>query len=84
MVLKPGCQVAVPCLCWPLQAKVRTLKQTLSDIFLLMKGSAACVVSPQHSSLLVTSEDVLVMSSVLFFVLACVAGVFAHQAVESW
>lgn len=55
MVLQPGRQVAVPHLCWPLQAKVKTLKQTLSDTFLLMKGSVVCAVSPQHSSLLLTS-----------------------------
>lgn len=83
MVLKPGCQVGVSCLCWPLQAKVKTLKQTLSDTFLHMKGSAVCAVSPQHSSLLVTSEVVLVMSLVLFYVLAWMAGVFAHQAMGS-
>lgn len=51
-----GCQVSVPCLCWPLQAEVKPLKQILSDSFLLMKGSAAYAVSPQHSSLLVASR----------------------------
>lgn len=56
MLLKPGYQVTVPRLCWPLQAKVKTLKQTFSDTFLLMEGSAACAASPQHSSLLVTSR----------------------------
>lgn len=55
-VLKTGCEVTVPCLCWPLQAKVKTLKQTLSDTFLFLKGSAVCASSPQHSSLLVTSR----------------------------
>lgn len=56
MVLKPGHQVAVPCSLLTIVGKSQNLKQTLSDTFLLMKGSAECAVSPQHSSLLVTSR----------------------------
>lgn len=58
--LKPGWHVAMPRLCWAAQeellAKEKTLKQTCSEKLLFMKGSTACAVSPQHSSLLVTFQ----------------------------
>lgn len=61
--------LAVPRLCWPLQAKVKTLKQTVSDTFLLVKVLTACAVSPQHSSLLVASRRCAgdVLSPVLLY-----------------